>query len=80
MLETNKTNVPQSVITVKNLQDSYLSSVNETHYATYTSDDRINGDDVSLLESEKSNILPKRYNGGKSCYIYYQKTAFQSMN
>lgn len=30
-------------------------------------------DDVSLLESEKSNIFPKRYNSGKSCYIYYRE-------
>lgn len=53
-------------------QDMYVHSNKETYYATYTSDGRINGDDVSLPESEKPNILPERYNSGKSCYIYYQ--------
>lgn len=48
-----------------------MSSVNETYCVTYTSDGRIQRDDVSLLESEKSNILPERYNSGKLCYIYY---------
>lgn len=62
----------QSVGKIKDLQDSYVSSANETYYATYTSDGRIDEDDVSLPESEKSNILPERYNGWKSCYTYYQ--------
>lgn len=70
--KSHNTDESQSASMVKDLQDSYVSSVNETYYATYTSDGRINGDDVSLPESEKSNILPERYNGGKSCYIYYQ--------
>ena len=68
----HKTDASQSVSTVKNLQDSYVSSAKETYYATYTSYGRINGDDVSLPESEKSNILPERYNSWKSCYTYYQ--------
>ena len=65
-------NESQSGSTVKDLQDSYVSSVNETYYATYTSNGRMNGDDVSLPGSEKSTILPERYNSSKSCYIYYQ--------
>ena len=65
-------NESKSVNVVKDLQDSYVSSANETYYATYTSDGRINGEDVALSESEKSTVLPERYNSSKSCYIYYQ--------
>ena len=42
----------QLISTVKDWQDGYVPSANQTYYATYTSDGRINGDDVSLPESE----------------------------
>lgn len=58
---------------VKNLQDSYVSSVNETYYATYTSNGRINGDDTPKYESKQSNILPERYKENALCgKVYYQ--------
>lgn len=54
-----------------NSQDAYVPSDKETYF-TYTSNGVISGDKTSLLEKEKSCILPERYNGSKSCYIYYQ--------
>ena len=54
-----------------NSQDAYVPSDKETYF-TYTSNGVISGDKTSSLENEKSCILPERYNGSKSCYIYYQ--------
>ena len=56
---------------VVNSQDAYVPSDKETYF-TYTSNGVISGDKTSSLENEKSCILPERYNGSKSCYIYYQ--------
>ena len=60
-----------SVNTAVNSQDAYVPSGKETYF-TYTSNGIISGDETSSLENEKSCILPERYNGSKSCYIYYQ--------
>lgn len=54
-----------------NSQDAYVPSDKETYF-TYTSNGVISGDKTSSLENERSCILPERYNGSKSCYIYYQ--------
>jgi hypothetical protein len=55
-----------------NAQDTYVPSSAETPYFTYTSSGVISEDTSVSLENEKSCILPERYNGWKSCYIYYQ--------
>ena len=54
-----------------NSQDAYIPAGKETYF-TYTSNGVIAGEELSTVENEKSCILPERYNGSKSCYIYYQ--------
>lgn len=61
-----------SVNTTANSQDMYVPSSDETPYFTYTSNGVISEEESFSFENEKSCILPERYNGWKSCYIYYQ--------
>lgn len=51
-------------------QDAYVHSADISCYATYTSEGVIAGEEVH--GEENTCILPERYNGSKSCYIYYQ--------
>lgn len=57
-------------------KDSYESSVEESYYATYTSDGTLVGEKVSAVESEEPAMIPERYWKAKRsfdcCYIYYQ--------
>lgn len=56
-------------------KDSYESSVEETYYATYTSDGTFADENIAA-ESEETSMIPERYQKAKRsfdcCYIYYQ--------
>lgn len=68
----NSNQEPVFKTTAKNSQDRYTPSVNETYYTTYTSGGVMTGEEVSPQGKEENCVLPERYNGWKSCYMYYQ--------